>query len=245
MARMTDDDVAQLPPGLALAWGRLPVSRRGPKPGHSVEEIVRTALELADEEGLAAVSMPKLGTRLGVTANALYRYVSSKEELLVLLTDVGWGPPPASLPDAEHWRESARTWALGMVSRFETHPWLLDMPVRSAPMTPYLVRWMEVLLQSMAGSGLGIQDSLGCALLLDGYARSTAQIYRDLSRSDTPPLRSATVTEFLLPLLRERDYPMTVAMMTGGMPEDDGGDREFGLTRILDGIETLIASKLP
>lgn len=242
---MIDDDAARLPPGLALAWGRLPASKRGPKPGHSVEEIVRTALELADEEGLAAVSMPKLGSRLGVTANALYRYVASKEELLVLLTDVGWGPPPASLPNAGNWRESARTWALGMVSRFEVHPWLLDMPVRSAPMTPHLVRWMEVLLQSMAGSGLGIRDSLGCALLLDGYARSTAQIHRDLSRSATPPLGSEPVAGFLLPLLRAGDYPMTVAMLTGGMSEDDGGDpggeREFGLTRILDGIETLIA----
>ena len=50
---MSNDEA--LPPGLALAWGVLPAPRRGPKPAHSVEEIIAAAVALADEKGIAGV----------------------------------------------------------------------------------------------------------------------------------------------------------------------------------------------
>lgn len=46
-----------LPPGLALAWGGQPVHRRGPKPAFAVRDVVTAAIELADADGVPALSL--------------------------------------------------------------------------------------------------------------------------------------------------------------------------------------------
>ena len=234
---------ADLPPGLALAWGVQPAARRGPKPAHSVEEIVAAAVALADEGGIAAASMPRIAGRLGVTANALYRYVASKEELVVLLADTGWGPPRMSAQSGD-WQAGVIEWTSAFVARTRVHPWLLDLPVRGAPLTPNLLSWLQALLDALAGTGLHPADQLGCATLLDGYARSTAGLARDLGASPTSPEQGAAVAAFLEPLLRARGATLVADLLVGAAPYAestyDDGDLEFGLQRILEGIETLI-----
>ena len=74
------------------------------------DAVIEAALQLADREGLDAVSFRRVGTQLGVTAMALYRYVSSKEELLGAMMDRVFGEfelPPTVDSD---WRgNSARS----------------------------------------------------------------------------------------------------------------------------------------
>jgi AcrR family transcriptional regulator len=237
----------QLPPGLALAWGITRAARRGPKPAQSVDRIIEAAMELADTDGFAALSLPKIAHRVGFTTNALYRYVSSKEELLVLLADTAWGTPPPAISDARSWRDAAAAWVHAVIDRYRVRPWLLDLPVRGAPVTPQLLGWLEKLLGALANTGLDVQETLGCAILLDGYARSMATLSRGLHDSTTAPVQSAAVAAFLQPLLRERGYPILSTMLAGGQYEDDEElperDNGFGLVRILDGIEVMIAGK--
>jgi AcrR family transcriptional regulator len=223
-------------PGLALVWGFAPPARRGPKPGHSVAEIVQAAIDLADEEGFEGLGLPKIARRLGLTANALYRYVSSKDELLLLLVDAGTGTPPDDLPTG--WRAGAAAWVHALIARYGERPWLLKIPVRGAPITPNLLRWLESLLGVFAGSGLAERDWLSCAVLLDGYARSMATLASDLV--DPAPVQS--MTGFLYPLLHDRGFPITAALLAAGQYEDGpvGPDIDFGLARILDGIELRI-----
>jgi AcrR family transcriptional regulator len=237
------DDKPRLPPGLALAWGVTSSGRRGPKPAHTVEGIVQTAIELADARGFAAVSLPRLAERIGVTTNALYRYVSSKDELIVLVRDAVWGEPPESLRRGAHWREAATVWVHTVIERYVARPWLFDLPVPGAPMTPNLLRWLEILLEALASTGLSGQDRLGCAMLIDGYAYSTANLISKIRVGATEPAQSAAAFEFLLPRLREHGFPNLAAMMSAGAYEDRNvstGDIDFGLQRILDGIEVLI-----
>jgi AcrR family transcriptional regulator len=221
----------------------LPEARRGPKPAHSVERIVAVAVDLADESGFPAVSMPKIANRMGVTANALYRYVASKEELVVLLADAGWGPPEVPAR-REGWRAGVTVWVRAFVARTRVHPWLLDIPVRGAPLTPNMLSWLEVLLEALADTGLGPADKLACATLLDGYARSTANLARDLGTRSVSPEEGAAVAAFLEPLLRARGSTLVADLLGGAEPYAestfDEGDVEFGLGRILDGIEVLI-----
>lgn len=242
-------DRSPLPPGLALAWGVTSPGRRGPKPAHSVEEIVEAAVELADTYGIDAISLPKLAASIGVTANALYRYVSSKDELLVLVREAGWGMPPESIRRAGNWREGAIAWTHAVLDGYRVKPWLLDIPVPGAPMTPHLLRWLETLLESMADTGLSSQDRLGCALLLDGYAYSTASLIRKLRAAATQPVQSAAVYEFLLPRLRAQGFPVLAAMLSEGAYDDSdrptAGNVDFGLQRILEGIEVLIQTARP
>lgn len=241
---MTDD--AQLPPGLVLAWG-LPAksNRLGRKPTQSVEHIVDAALELADTDGFAALSMPKIAQKLGLTANAIYRYVRSRDELLVLLGDAAWGPAPDGVVDARDWRAAATVWTQAMVDRCDVHPWLCDLPIRGAPMTPNLLGWAEAILRALTGAGLSPTESLSCALLLDGYARRIASARRDLRDSGTSSVEPAAVTRFLEPRLHELGYSVLAALMAGDQYTDEIQDADvaFGLDRILDGIDVLITQR--
>ncbi|MFE2377634.1 TetR/AcrR family transcriptional regulator [Streptomyces sp. NPDC059398] len=243
---MPTSDDERLPPGLALAWG-LPVKtgRLGRKPSQSVEGIVEAAVGLADEKGFAALSMPNIAKRVGLTANAVYRYVSSRDELLVLAAETAWGPAPDLETGTGRWRAAAARWTRAMIERCDTHPWLPDLPIRGAPATPNLLRWTEVLLEALTGAGLSSAESLRCALLLDGYARRIASARRDVRDSSAAPVESAAVARFLQPLLHEHGYPILASMMAHHEYDDEVGDDdvEFGLTRILDGIEVLIARR--
>ena len=235
------DEKPPLPPGLALAWGVKSPGRRGPKPTHSVEKVVQAAIELADTMGLAAISLPKVAERIGVTANALYAYVGSKDELLVLVREAAWGAPPDSIRRAPNWREAATAWTRAAIDHYLVRPWLLDVPVPGAPMTPNLLRWLEVLLASMDDTGMSSKDRLGCAQLIDGYAYSAASIIIKVRAAATHPTQSAAAFEFLLPRLQTEGFPVLAAMLSTGAFDDSDtpttDDVAFGLERILDGIE--------
>ncbi|RSM59155.1 TetR/AcrR family transcriptional regulator [Amycolatopsis sp. WAC 01376] len=236
---MDDVEIELLPPGTALAWGHTPAPRRGPKPGYSLEQIVDAAIAQADAEGYAALSMPSIAKRLGITANALYRYLSSKEELLVLVAEAAWGPPPEL--SSGDWRAAVTAWARALLARCRRHPWLIDLPVRRAPSTPNLLGWLENFLEGMAGSGLSVQDATGCAVLVDGWVRSTASLLRDVNASPSDQVRA--LSAFLGPRLEGRGYLRVAAVISGEAYGEEGmeeADIEFGLGRILDGIEALI-----
>src|SRR5665213_2276477 len=89
---------------IALLWGLAGTGRRGPKPRHSVEDVVEAAIALADAEGLAALSMRRVAGMLGLSPMSLYTYVPSKAELVDLMLDRIAGE--AQTPDApvEGWR---------------------------------------------------------------------------------------------------------------------------------------------
>ncbi|GAA1721993.1 TetR/AcrR family transcriptional regulator [Kribbella yunnanensis] len=231
---MTDD----LPPGLALAWGVQPVGRRGPKPGLSVEQIVATGIEFGDTAGFEAISLQKIAAHHGVTTNAMYRYVRSKDELIVLVHDKALAAPP-DLPAG--WRPAATAWVHALVDRYAERPWLLDVPIRGAPNTPNMMRWAEVMLQAFAETPLSQHDALGCLMLLDGFARNYANLARQMGANDDVPVQAEQVGAFLVPRLIEHNYPMLVSLYTNAEYEDGlDDDLEFGLTRTLDGIEVLI-----
>ncbi|MEV0798620.1 TetR/AcrR family transcriptional regulator [Kribbella sp. NPDC050281] len=232
------EDRGELPPGLALSWGVQPVQRRGPKPGLSVEQIVATGIEFGDSHGFEAVSLQRIAARLGVSTNAMYRYVRSKDELIVLVQDKAVGPPP-ELPSG--WREAATAWVTAQVELYAGRPWLLDIPIRGAPVTPNVMRWMEAMLQALDGTGLSQHDMLGCLMLLDGFARNYGVLARQLGAAVDTPVQAEQVGRFLVPRLMEGGYPMLTALYTNQEYEDGlDDDLEFGLTRILDGIEVLI-----
>ncbi len=235
------DEPAQLPPGLALSWGVLPVQRRGPKPARSVDQIVATGIEFGDSQGFEAISLQKIAAHLGVSTNAMYRYVRSKDELIVLVADKAWGRAPGHIAAASGWRAGAHAWVKAQVDLYAVRPWLLDVPVLGAPVTPNLLHWVETLLEVMDDTGLNQHDALGCAVLFDGYARSYANLARQLGASDSAPVESAAVGEFLVPRLKSAGYHRLFAMYTNNEYADTlDDDFDFGLDRILDGIQVLI-----
>ena len=74
-----------LPRGVALSWGLDKKPKRGPKRELSLKQIVDTAIVIADKDGLSAVSMNRVAASFGFTTMSLYRYVPSKDDLVLLM----------------------------------------------------------------------------------------------------------------------------------------------------------------
>ncbi|MFD0349485.1 TetR/AcrR family transcriptional regulator [Kitasatospora aburaviensis] len=86
------------------------------------ERILRAALELADAEGLAALSMRAVAARLGVSAMSPYRYVTSKDELVLLTADLAFGEAAYPAEPPAGWRARLEVGARTLWSLFRRHP---------------------------------------------------------------------------------------------------------------------------
>jgi AcrR family transcriptional regulator len=230
-----------LPPGMLASWGLVPTSGRGRRPTIQLADILAAAVALADTEGLAGVSMPRVAHQVHVTQNALYRHVASKEELLVLIADAATAEPPHLQHDAG-WRTNARTWATAVIARYHSHPWLLDIPMR-APVTRNTVVWTEAFLRATRSSGLPVGQRVQCALLLDGFARHTAALTRDLASQDST--YGQALVARLAPVLEQHGCTEFAAFLlhAAQQPEPPDNDFDFGLERILDGISAFITQQ--
>ncbi|MEU1900887.1 TetR/AcrR family transcriptional regulator C-terminal domain-containing protein [Nocardiopsis dassonvillei] len=90
------------------------------------EQIVRTAIELLDEEGLEGLNMRRLGKRLGAAATTVYWHVKNKEDLVLLVGDRVWEEIELPDPASTGWREAATSMATGLNAMFTRHPWLVQ-----------------------------------------------------------------------------------------------------------------------
>ena len=90
------------------------------------EQIVRTAVDLLDAEGLEGLNMRALGQRLGSAATAVYWHVGSKDNLIALAGDQAWNE--IALPDLTKtaWRTAATRLATDLYAMLTRHPWLVQ-----------------------------------------------------------------------------------------------------------------------
>lgn len=246
---LSQTERAPLPPSVALAWGRRASGSRGPKPGLTLERIARAGIELAGRDGLEAVSMARIAAELGAGTMSLYRYVSSKDELLTLMVDTALGPP--EVPDRVRrsgWRAGLEWWARNVRQAYLRHPWGLKVPITGPPLGPNNVAWMEAALQAMADTPLSEPEKLATLLLLSGYARGEATLSSDIAATPRAEPAAPTYGAILSELTDPVRFPAVHRVIASG--EFDGDDPDdfetsfnFGLERILDGTEALIREK--
>ena len=138
-------------------WSRPERGRRGPQSTHSREEIAAAAVVIADAEGLAAVSMRAVAAALGTGAGTLYRYLSSRDDLLDLMTDAVVAelrPYPEPGPD---WLGSLLEVARAQLGLHRRHPWLVELLPRASGTGPEGLSWFDHCLRVLepvpCGSG--------------------------------------------------------------------------------------------
>jgi AcrR family transcriptional regulator len=238
-------DISRLPPNLVVLYEGRFAHRRGPKPALTLDGVVAAAVEIADASGLAAVSMAKVAERLGFTTMSLYRYVKSKDDLLLLMADTANAEQPPE-PDPRSWRTGIESWARGVFDIYRAHPWLLQVPMSSPPAGPSQLRWMEAGLQSLAGLEVPEGLKLQIIQLLHGYARGEAQLSADLSTTGPADGSNAHYGDILRTVIDPATHPALSRLVGSGIFDgpteyDPDIDFGFGLGTILDGIEQLLA----
>ncbi|WP_404434406.1 TetR/AcrR family transcriptional regulator [Microbacterium lacus] len=238
---MTDDADLELPRGIALAWGVAADPQRGPKREMSVEKIVDAAVELADAEGLGAVSMAAVAARLGYTPMSLYRYVSAKDDLLLLMQEEATGLPPAPEGQTTGWRERLRDGFTAMVGSYLRHPWMLDIPITGSPITPNSSAWIESSLVALADTPLTQEERIAVTLLVTGQARWYGTVLAGYaSQARTTGMSPEQITEregaLFDALISADGYPALRAAVDAGAFVSDADPFQFGIERILDGV---------
>ncbi|WP_084794364.1 TetR/AcrR family transcriptional regulator [Actinokineospora bangkokensis] len=223
---------------VSLLWEGQPTPRRGPRPAFTLDDIARAAVRVADAEGLAAVTMHQVASDLGVTKMALYRYVPGKAELVALMTESALGPPP-KLPRGP-WRARLDTWARAMFDRFTRHPWSLAATVGTRVPGPHELLWLERAVAALSTTPLEGHEILDTAVTLIGHVRAIAEQYA--ASAHEAPEQALTATMATLLRGREDQFPALSKALAAPSPHHDEA-LAFGLDRILDGVEHLIASR--
>jgi AcrR family transcriptional regulator len=217
-------------------WQERARPTRGPKPALTLDQIADVAIAIADAEGLAAVSMQRVAADLGYTKMSLYRYLPGKSELVAAMIERAIGEPPAVAGTG--WREGLRSWARALLAAMAGHAWAQEATTGSRPIGPNELGWTEQALRVLP-------EALTGAERMDTVATVAGHV-RMIAGQNAGQNAGKAAEESLLRAMSEHAdrYPAVTAAMadiaaTGGMNEAF----DFGLDRILDGLEVLIRSR--
>ena len=155
----------ELPRGVALAWGVAADPQRGPKREMSVEQIVDAAVEIADAEGSAPSRWPRSPQRLGYTPMSLYRYVSAKDDLILLMQEGATSCPCPTTRSSAAGATASTAWVLAMRAAYREHPWIVDIPISGAPITPNSLSIVDWFLREVRSLPFSDGEKMSTLLL--------------------------------------------------------------------------------
>ena len=230
---------------LELLWGRAPRPSRGPRQALTVERIVSAAAAIADTDGLEALSMRRLATRLGVGVASLYTYVPGKDELLALMLDhaISQDVLPHTLPGT--WRDKVAAWARRDWTDYTSHPWTIQLVTTRQLAGPGALGWLESALRVFDGTGLSGSEATAAVQSVDAFVRGQAQAAVSEAATQRPDGPDGTSwrgveEDFLGRHVDFGAYPALVDALAGGPLPDPRETFEFGLRALLDGIQARI-----
>jgi len=238
---MTNGEAGDFERDVELLW------QRGDEPtrsGLNRDRIVRAAIDVADAEGLAGLSMRKVAERLGFTTMSLYRHVPGRDQLVDLMRDAVIEIPPETKPDLG-WRPRIeecvrRGWALRV-----RHPWLAEVRGTRHVPGPNAVALYEHMLGIVADTGLSPAEVIATIGLIGRFVDAEALVLVETAESERDSGVSETEWWGSRDALYARldSYPTLTRLWEAGGYDQPEDSLEFGLARMLDGIELLIRKR--
>ncbi len=226
-----------------LLWEDRSRPTRGPKPTFTHDDVIRVAMEIADKDGLGAVTMNAVATKLGFTTMAIYRYFPNKETLYDAIVDAGLGQPPADIEKESDWRVAVTRWSHAKREMLSARPWVAELPFVAAPHGPNWLSWLEALASPLSRLGLSPADVGQMISVIDGYTRGASDtsisLARARARGVTELAWAAAVGADLGRAVGDPRFPAFAAIITA--PQDESPRTmlesfDFGLQRVLDGV---------
>jgi AcrR family transcriptional regulator len=239
--------------GLTVARAGVGTVVAGPSAGRDREltrpRIVAAAIALADRDGLGDLSMRRLAGDLGVATMSLYRHVPSRDDLLLEMINTTIGTVGLPVRHPRGWRPALelaarREWAL-----FQQHPWLgPSMSLTRPQLAPNAMLITEWVLAAFDGTRLGFVERMYVQVLLFSFVRGLssalepeveAQRESGLTADEWMQSQEKTLTA----IMGSDAFPHFHALAEQEFDLDLDQLFEFGLTRLLDGIEVLVTAR--
>lgn len=211
--------------------------------------VIRVAVDIADREGIAEVSMRRIASELGMATMSLYRHVPGKDELVIQMIDTVMGeielptPSPhlrADLDDVAH-----RLWRM-----FRAHPWLASaLSVTRPQLVPNGMRMTEHMLTRLRGAGLSLEDAMYVHVVLFSFVRGIATAIEleaeAVRESGTTPDEYIAAQQAGFQAIAGDEMP-NLAELSALDDFDLDLDTlfEFGLVPMLDGLDRFVAARV-
>ncbi|WP_194818016.1 TetR/AcrR family transcriptional regulator [Nocardia sp. XZ_19_385] len=220
------------------------VFTREPRPAKAAgldrDQIVRAAVEILDAEGTQALSMRKLGAKLGAGATSLYWYVANKDQLMELVLDEVWGMVETPEPDESSWRELLTTFGYNLRGTLYAHPWSTELIGGFPSLGPNAFRLNDRLRRAFIQAGFSGIDIYMASGTVMCYV--LGQVIPDIAFTKAfggDQMDPAGVIKRMDDLASE--YPEMLADYRSQVGMDAAAARamsfDFGLLCVLDGLE--------
>ena len=219
---------------------------RANRPALSREQIVRATIEIADAEGIGALSMRRVAAKLRAGTMSLYWHVPSKEDLLDLVRDAIMGEVKLPMTPSGDWRADLRLVAYQTRAALLRHPWYGEIIGDLPSLGPNSLHHVEFSLAAVDGIGLDVRAMAGTLNTVDSYVLGFVR--RELSEKEY--IRQSGLTEdewraasepYVKSLLATGKYPTLARFIYAEELGDQDANFDFGLECILDGV----AARLP
>ncbi|MCW2939671.1 MAG: transcriptional regulator, GntR family [Actinomycetia bacterium] len=244
LAALQQEGLARAVPGIGTV-----VDNPGPMPARTPRQpapralsrgmIVRTAILAADAQGLAALSMRRLAADLGVTTMALYRHVSSREHLVLLMADAVFGETPPADPPPGGWRRRLELAARAQWAMYRRHPWLAPAMSFTRPLlTPGAMAHTEWVMRALDGLGLDPVTMIHVHATVAAHTRGLALNLE--AEQEAVAASGITDEQWMHAHATEamRAFPLLSSIPERSL--DLNTLFEFGLQRLLDGVAVLV-----
>jgi AcrR family transcriptional regulator len=210
----------------------------------SKERVLRTAISIADQDGIDALTMRRLAQELSVEAMSLYYYVTNKDDILKGIMDLV--ATEIEVPSAEaDWKAAIRRSAISFHDVLRRHRWASSLMISGPPgVGPAQLRYSDSLLKRLREAGFSPELTHHAYHALDSHiVGSTLWAAGVGAVMKTKP-------DFVKTFIRElpvAEYPYFAEHaqqhMTKSVPSSGKSEFEFGLDLILDGLEKMLGPK--
>ncbi len=203
------------------------------------DRILAAAVELADREGIAALSMRRLAQTVGVEAMTLYYHVRNKEALLDGIVDLVFQEFEPADPDAP-WTTAVRATAISAYDALMRHPWGAELSFKTG-VSQARLRWMDALLGTFRRAGFSPAMTHHAYHAIDSHITGfTLWVVGMPIDEETMPDMAASFLSTIPP----GDLPHLVEHVEQHVhPSDDIREFEFGLDLVLESLERRLADQ--
>ncbi|HEV3012001.1 MAG TPA: TetR/AcrR family transcriptional regulator C-terminal domain-containing protein [Actinomycetota bacterium] len=206
------------------------------------ERVLAAAIDLADRDGIASLSMRKLAQELGVEAMSLYHHVANKDAILDGLIDLVFGEIDLPVGEAD-WKAAMRRRAISAREVLRRHPWATGlMESRSTP-GPATLRHHDAVLGILRNAGFPLELAAHAYSLLDSYTYGFA--LQETSLPFNTPEETAEVAQAMMAEFPADAYPHLTEIAVEHVLQPGysyASEYLFGLDLILDGLEQALAT---
>ncbi len=204
-----------------------------PRPPLTRERVFEAAVDVADQDGLGALTMRRLGAELGVQAMSIYKHVTNKEEILDGIIELILGQIETPRDGAD-WKVAMRRRAISAREVLSRHSWAIGLLEARGSTGPNSLRYVDSILGNLRSAGFSIENAVHAFWLLDSFVYG--QVIQETSLPISSSKEMTDSTGSTLEQVTAVDYPHLVEVAEHAMRSEYSVDKEFefGLDLILE-----------